>query len=183
MSEPVTLAAAKLAARLDSDDTTLDGYVGTCIAAARARAEQVTGRAYVQRTVRTELADWPAADRVLPGYQASACAVTYLDTSGTWVTLDTSLYDLAPLRSGMAIAPTIAAQAWPTLGQRNIGPRVTVTLTVGPADPPATVPDSVKLYIMAHVTAMVDNPSAVAASSLQVSDMFDRLLDDQRLYF
>lgn len=181
MPEPVTLADAKLAARLDADDTTLDSFVTGAISAAREGAERITGRSYLQRAQLVELTDWPSADQVLPHYQPSACAVSYFDTTGSWVTLATDQYELGALRNGTILAPTFAAAAWPVLGQRTVGPRVRITLTAGPADP-ADVPAAVKLYIKANVAAWVDNPAAMAAGSLQVSPLFERLLDRERLY-
>ncbi len=58
--EPITLAEARLHARLDS--TAEDSMLAIFIAAARAHGEQETGRAFVERTVELTLDGFPGAD-------------------------------------------------------------------------------------------------------------------------
>jgi hypothetical protein len=50
--EPLSLTFAKAQCRLEPNDTSEDDYLNSLIAAARERAEYVTNRALVQRTVR-----------------------------------------------------------------------------------------------------------------------------------
>lgn len=176
-AEPVTLAEAKLAARVDIAD--LDALIGGLITSAREQAEQITGRLYRPQVWRRELADWPAVDEVLPVYMATACAVTYWNGS-TWASLSGSVYVFAAEGSGTVLAPVLNTE-WPTLPEVAAGPRVRIDLTAGPAAP-ADVDECVKLYIKAAVSSWVNNPDAASTKALEVSPLFERLLDAQRLY-
>jgi uncharacterized phiE125 gp8 family phage protein len=175
-AEPVTLAEAKLAARVDTSD--LDSLIGGLITAAREQAEQITGRAYRPQVLREELADWPAVDDVIAVYAATACAVTYWNGS-TWAALSGAAYVYAPDGNGTVLAPTLGTD-WPTLPERAAGPRVRIDLTAGPAAP-ADVSEQVKLYIKASVSAWVNNPDAIG-KPVTANPLFERLLDAERLY-
>lgn len=174
--EPVTLAEAKLGARVDGAD--LDDLITGLITSAREQAEQITGRVYRPQVLRTDLADWPAVDDVIPVHSATACVVSYWDGS-TWATLSGSAYVFAPEGSGTVLAPVLGT-SWPTLPERAAGQRVRIDLTAGPAAP-ANVPESVKLYIKASVSAWVNNPDAIG-KAFAANPLFERLLDAERLY-
>ena len=178
-NEPVTLEEAKLAARVDADETSLDLLITGLISSAREQAEQVTGRSYVQATTRREFTDWPTADQVLHTYAATACAITWWD-GAAWQTLDGAAFVFAPAGSATVVAPAVGA-SWPPLGAVAVGPRVRIDLTAGPADP-STAPDLVKLYIKAMVAGWVNNPDAVGRSALTPNPMFASLLDREILF-
>jgi len=177
-AEPVTLAEAKLAARVDG--SAHDALIGGLIVAAREQAEHVAGRRWIAQTWRHELTDWPAADVALPQPDATAVAISYWN-GAAWVSLAGSAFGFGPLNSGTAIAPAVGA-SWPTLGDIAIGPRVRVEITSGAASA-AGVPEVVKLYIKACVAHWVDNPGAQPANGkAETSPLFDRLLDSVRVY-
>lgn len=178
-SEPITLEEAKLAARVDADETALDLDIISQITAARQQAEQITGRRYVQTTERKEFASWPASTDLLHVYEATACAITWWD-GAAWQPLDSAAYAFAPAGSGTVIAPAVGA-SWPTLGTVAVGPRVRVDLTSGPSNP-ATAPDLVKLYIKATVAGWVNNPDAIGRAALTANPLFDRLLDREIVF-
>lgn len=178
-SEPVTLDDAKRSARMDETESELDALIGGYITAAREQAEQITGRRYRPQVLRTELVDWPAADDVIAVWEARDCAVSYWNGTA-FVSLSSSLYMYAASGRGTVLAPLTGA-TWPTLGDRPVGARVRIDLTAGPETPDA-VPESVKLFIMAAVAAWADNPEAAQARALQVSPLFERLLDGEKLY-
>lgn len=173
--EPVTLAEAALAARVDGAD--LNDLITGAISAARQQAEQITGRHYRPKVVRASLASWPG-DR-LPVNAPSACAISYWSGSA-WLDLAPSAYVWAPDGSGVVLAPALGA-SWPVLGPVAAGPRVRIDLTVGPAAP-ADVPDAVKLYCKALVAAWIKTPEALVGGSLQRNPLFDVLLDGERLW-
>ncbi len=175
--EPVTLAEAKAAARIS--DTAFDAQLPGMIAAARQMAEQETGLRFLEQTWRTELADWPSADDVLPVHQATDAAISYW-TGSAWTSLAGGAFEFGQVGTGTALAPAVAT-SWPTLGAKAIGPRVRIDLTAGAADA-AVVPDCVKLYIKALVAWWIDNPSAMAAGNLQEAPFLRSLLDPVRLW-
>lgn len=177
--EPVTLAEAKVGARLDADDHALDDLVLGCISAAREQAEHITGRQYQDGVVRVELVDFPAPATVLPLHAPRACAVSYW-TGSAWSVLDPASYVYASDAAGTMIASTSPA-GWPVPGFAAVGPRVRLDFTAGPATA-ADVPAAVKLYIKASVSAWVNNPDAADRKELRPNPLFERLLDGPRLW-
>jgi hypothetical protein len=173
--EPVTLAEAALAARVDGAD--LNDLITGAISAARQQAEQITGRHYRPKVVRASLASWPTER--LPVHSPSACAIAYWSGSA-WLDLGPAAYVWAAEGSGAVLAPALGT-SWPTLGPVAAGPRVRIDLTVGPAAP-ADVPDSVKLYCKAQVASWVNNGEALISQQLLSNPLFERLLDGERLW-
>lgn len=179
-SEPVTVDEAKLASRIDTDD--LDALIAGFITAARESAEHITGRKYRLQVLREERVDWPCTDERLPVFQPTACVVrTWNGTD--WTVLDASAYEFAAdsLTGTRTVLAPVPGTSWPDLVERAVGPRVQIDLTAGPDDP-AAVPEQVKLYIKAQVAAWIANPEAAQAKSLAVSPLYERLLDEQKLY-
>lgn len=178
--EPVSLAEAKLAARVDGDE--LDDLINGYIAAAREAAEHITGRCYRPQVLRTELADWPAACDAIAVHQATACVARRWD--GTqFAAVAGAAFVFAPGgigNNGTVLAP-LAGTNWPDPADRPVGPRVQIDLTAGPASP-ADVPEQVKTYIKATVAAWLKTPEALAGNSLAPNPLFERLLDQQRLH-
>lgn len=180
LGEPVTLAEAKLAARIDASITTYDNDVSRAITAARLMAEQITGRDFVRKTRRVTLKDWPAATDVLHVYEPVDVAISWWDGT-TWQALDASAYAYWGEDAGTCIATAIGA-SWPTLGQVAGGARVRIDITAGPADPRAATPADVKLYIAAMVSHWHDNPGAMVAGNASHNPFIERLLDAACIY-
>lgn len=176
--EPVDILSVKAALRIDDDR--FDDQLPGLISAARAVAEQETGRQFVQQTWRTELVDWPGADVVFHVHRATACAVSYWNGSA-WATLAGVVF--APNGAGTSIAPALGT-SWPALGEVAIGPRVRVDITSG-VEPSqvADVPGCVVAYITAVVGQMVQSPELMAMDAAQAHPLLARLLDSQRLYY
>lgn len=187
-TEPVTLADAKVAARVDNDlpggaTSSLDAFITGAISTARAQAEQITGRRYRLCVLRAQYTDWPAADEAIHVHQPSACAISYWNGTA-WVSLSTSAYAYYPLDpGGTGIAPAYGT-SWPTLGNIAGGPRVRVDLTAGPTGSDTDVPMSecVKTYIKACVAGWVNNGDYHSPQQLVPNDLLAGVLDSERLW-
>jgi uncharacterized phiE125 gp8 family phage protein len=174
---PVTLAEAKLAARIT--DASLDALIPGWIGAARQLAEVIACRPFAAQTWRAALTDWPAESEVFPAYQATAVVISYW--SGTaWVALSSGAFGWGAVDAGTSVAPT-PGTSWPTLGSLPVGPRVRIDITAGPTTA-AEVPDCVRTYILAMVAYWVDNGSAGADASLQEAPHLRALLDPVKVY-
>ena len=180
LGEPLTLAEAKLAARIDAVITVFDSDISRYITAARLMAEQKTGRDFVRKTRRVTLKEWPAATDVLHGYEPVDVAISSWDGTA-WQALDANAYAYWAEDAGTCIAPAIGA-SWPTLGQVAGGARVRIDITAGPADPRAATPADVKLYIAAMVSHWHDNPGAMVAGNASPNPFIERLLDAACIY-
>lgn len=180
--EPVTLAEAKLAARVDSSD--LDAFITAAIEVGRTQAEQITGRLYRQQTLREQLVSWPSCGNVvIPVLAATACAISYWNGS-SWATLMTTAYVFGPSAdfggARTELAPAYGT-TWPVLGNIAVGPRVRIDLTAGPATA-AMVPEAVKLYIKACVSGWVNTGDYLVNKQMVPNPMLDSLLDAERLW-
>ena len=179
--EPVSVSDCKAALRID--DTRFDALLPGLISAARAVAEQETGRQLVEQTWRAELADWPDDTDVIAVHRATACAITYWD-GDSWETL-ASGFVYAPDQvtgNGTCLAPALGS-SWPGLGSVALGPRVRIDLTAGLANADAAqVPAGIKTFITALVGQLIQSPELTATAAVQAHPLLARLLDPWRLY-
>jgi hypothetical protein len=174
--EPVTLAEAKLSARVDGSEW--DDIISGAITAARQVAEQETGRRFMSQVVRFELTDWPDELDLFAVYRPTAVAVSYWDGSA-WVALTSGTdYAWAPVDTGFSVVPPLSG-SFPTLGEVAIGPLVRIDATVGATDA-ANVEGCVKTFIKALVTIMVHDPALTADTA--ASALLRGLLDPVRVY-
>ena len=175
---PVTLAEAKLHCRVDlADDDTL---IAALITAATEMAEQKTGRAIMTQTLELTLDAFPEAFELTRVPVQSVTSVKYYDTTGTQQTLSNTLYALdAADDFGFAHISPVYGGTWPTT--RDQINAVAVRYVAGYADA-ASVPQSIKNWILLMVSTMYANRETEAYSSRAVSttvqmQFVDRLLD------
>lgn len=145
LREPVTLAQLKAHVRSDAaeDDADLRGF----IAAARAHAEQLLGRAIVPRPVRAIFDGWPCGDGQLELLVpvVSVDAVTYTGPAGGAAPAWTG-FVARTSNGGVTRVRPASGQDWPALGS---DPLITLDATSGYA----RVPDDLRqaiLMIAAH---------------------------------
>lgn len=167
--EPVTLDEAK--AHLKVDTAYDDALITALIAAARARAEWHTGRAFVTQSWVLWLDGWPAGNCVeipLPPLQAVTSLTTYaLDDAAT--VLDASLFqvDIASsparvtLKSPAAIANTRKLNA------------IAIAFDAGYGDAASDVPQAIRTAILEMIAELYTNrgdiesaPPAIAQAML-----------------
>ena len=175
---PVTLAEAKLHCRVDiADDDTL---ITALITAATEMAEQKTGRAIMTQTLELTLDAFPDAFELTRVPVQSVTSVKYYDTTGAQQTLSNTLYALdAADDFGFAHISPVYAGVWPNT--REQPDAVAVRYVAGYADS-ASVPQSIKNWILLMVSTMYENRETEAYSSRAVSttvqmQFVDRLLD------
>lgn len=130
--EPVTTDEAKLHLRVDhaAEDT----LIARLVTAAREKAEQHCGKAWLTQTLRLELAGWPCDGVVrLPvGPLQSVSSVRYYDLGGTLTTLAGSAYQVWGGHSPPLVLPA-PLTTWPAV-QTGRYPAVLVEFVAGDAD-------------------------------------------------
>lgn len=175
--EPVSVADAKLAARVDGDD--LNTLIASLISSARKQAELLTGRVYRGGVWRWTGSDWPCSTIAITG--VTSAEVRRWDGVALAV-LPAEAYICVEAADGPGtdVVPALGA-AWPDLPSIAAGARVRIDLTV--SRDPATVPENVKTYICAQVAAWLKNPEATTSSSLVTNPLLERLLDDERVTY
>jgi uncharacterized phiE125 gp8 family phage protein len=143
-AEPVTVAEARVDARLEEGDH-WDAILSKKITDARAVAEHQTGRRFMEQTWRVELPDWPSSSDKLRYLRPTSVAVSYWDGTD-WVALvDDTDYVWAPVGLGLCLAPVLGG-SWPALGEVAVGARVRIDVKLGAVDAADVPPEAVGVH-------------------------------------
>jgi uncharacterized phiE125 gp8 family phage protein len=167
--EPVTLEEAK--AHLKVDTAYDDALITALIAAARARAEWHTGRAFVTQSWVLWLDGWPHGNCVeipLPPLQAVTSLTTYASDDAATV-LDASLFqvDIASSPARVTLkSPAVIANT------RKLN-AVAIAFTAGYGDAASDVPQAIRTAILEMIAELYTNrgdlesdPPAIAQAML-----------------
>lgn len=157
--EPVTLAEAKLHARVDADDVLEDTLLSILISSARSHGENTTRRAFVTQTLELTLPSFPANGDPIelprPPFQ-SITSVTYIDATGASVTLDPAAYfALATSDSVPALLYPAPDDCWPATAVRPnaVAIRYVAGWPVTTGSPPlATTPEALRAWMLVRIT-------------------------------
>lgn len=174
--EPVTLAEAKLAARVDG--TEFDALIPGLITSARRFAEQVLNRSIIEQTWERVLDDFPSAEIELgwPKVQGIV-SLSYVDTTGVTVNLDPALYVLDNDTVPGWVLPADGTD-WPaTYDTINV---VRVRFLAGYGSGIDSVPEEIKTYIKAHVALWLRQVEAASDKPLSPVPYLENLLDRER---
>ena len=189
--EPVSLAEAKEWLRLSSADTGHDGVIRLLIKAMREMAENLTHRAFITRTLRQTLEDWPRDPQGRTRFRlpfAPLQGVTtfkYRDTNGTLQTLATDQYDVYTHCEPGLVVPAYNV-TWPSI--RSQPDALQITYTAGyasgsPSDEAAAqdvLPASLRVWMEAKLATLFEQrEQLVIGASVQPlpRDFTDALLD------
>jgi len=168
----LTMAEAKQALRIEEDDTSLDVMIGIWVAGITAEAEAQTHRAFVNRGMRVTLDAFPDAIK-LSAPTFSVEAVRYLDPDGVSRTLNPADYYVDRVTIPGYVVPA-RGTSWPAT-EAHVN-AVSVDYTAGYGPTAATVPDEVRLYVLARLSELFD-PAAREFKETQASVFVSRLLD------
>jgi len=176
ISAPVALAVsmseAKETLRIDEDDTSLDITIGIWLRGIAAEAETQTHRAFVNRSMRVTLDGFPDAIK-LSAPTFSVESVRFLDPDGVTRTLDPADYYVDRVTVPGYVVPA-RGKGWPAT-EAHVN-AVSVDYTAGYGPTAATVPDEVRLYVLARLAEMFD-PAAREFKETQASVFLKGLLD------
>ena len=184
--EPVSRAEAKLWIREDGTDQ--DSMVDLLIQSMREYAENLTGRAFVQRTLEATFECFPPDSViVLPcAPLVSVAWVKYYNYAGTLTTVDAADYEVDAYSQPGRVQPVYLKYWEPT---RNVFNAVQVRYDAGyaptssPTDYREKVPASLKLWMHARLGTLYDNREQLMQSN-QVAiprDFADGLLDSLKV--
>ena len=178
-SEPVTLAEAKLAARIEV--TTDDSLVSSLITGARVYAETYTRSTFINTTLQLSLEGFPwngpfnfpyASLERYPGTSgrlylwrppvSSVTSIQYVDNYGALQTLDPSMYQVQTGFKGI-IAPAYGT-VYPNVRQEFNS--VLVTYVAGYGPDASLVPEGIKTAIKLMVSFWYNNRDAASSGSM-----------------
>lgn len=177
VSEPVSIAEAKLQCRVDADLTADDALISALIVAVREQAEQEIGGALMPQTWERTLDAFPDVEIELgmPPV-ASITSIKYLDAAGVEQTLSGSAYTLDAVTAPGWVLPA-AGTDWPDTGDYANAMRV--RFVCGYADA-ASVPASIKAWMLLHLAEWYASRESASDKPRTLLPYADRLLDRWR---
>lgn len=203
--EPVSLAQAKLWCRIDSDITDQDDVVTQLIQTMREYAENLTGRAFIQRDLQlvtncytTLYFDGVSRVGLSLPYPplVAVSSITYIDTDGATQTLDTADYNVHTWHEpGFVVEDWDAT--WPSYRREPDAIRVSYTAgyALGAGSPPgadeyrANLPSALKTWMQARIATLYEcrEQLTFGASGFVIPHNFsdgllDALIVGQRLF-
>lgn len=182
-AEPITLAELKAQCRVDTADE--DSVLNACIAAARAKAENITGRALITQTWEQgiDAQDVPDAEiELLKPPVQSISSVRYYDEAGTLQTLSSALYTLDAHTYPSWLLPAVGT-AWPTV--RDQANAMLIQYVCGYGADGTTVPPDLRAWLLMTAAFLFSNREAYVVDGrvAEVPNRFvDSLLDPYRIF-
>ena len=200
--EPVTRAQAKLWAKLDADLTADDAIIDLLVKTMREYAENLTGRAFVQRTLQyimpaTELLK--VGDSTRTGFKLpfppliSVSSITYIDTDGVQQTLAAADYDVHTwVEPGIVVEDWNAS--WPSYRGEPDAWRINYLAGYAPGSPPdeaahqEVLPAALKVWVQARIATLYNIREQVLAGNFSdiprdyADGRLDALIIGERLF-
>ena len=187
--EPVTLAEARLWCRIDTDDTAQDAVITLLIQAMREYAENLTQRAYIQRTLELTLPCFPYRAVELPRAPLQSVSfIKYIAFDGTLTTIPAAEYELDTAREPGIVQPAYL-ESWP--GVRDVVNAVQIRYVAGypegdgsPSDLRANMPAALKVWMQARLSTLFEIREQLVIGATVTPlprDFADGLLDGLRI--
>jgi uncharacterized phiE125 gp8 family phage protein len=172
-SNPVTLAEAKLYARIDCTDE--DDLITTLIQVATDYIERYLNRQLITATYVGSLDSFPSETLKLPKPPfLSVVSLTYINSSGARTGVSTSVYETN--ENGMYGELYLARnQSWPTDAECREN-SIEVTFTAGYGSSADDVPDPIKHAIKMLILDMYERREAQVDRALVDNPVFKNLL-------
>lgn len=163
--EPVTVAEAKLWAKIEASSTTHDDLIGSLITSARHKAELFTWRAFITQQLRWSADEWPADGEIKlprPRLQDDAdLAVSYLDADGVEQDVDEDDYWIDTDSEPGRLWPV---NWWPS--HAAAPGAVRVTYSAGYGDTAADVPELIKTAIKKAVATWFEYRQDIVSGTI-----------------
>lgn len=193
--EPVSLAQARAWCRVTL--TNEDDILTMLIAAMRRQAENLTGRAFVQRELELVLPAWPWCTIVVEGMEyvgielpspplIAVSSVSYVNTDGDVTVLAADQYTAHTWREPGFITPAWQV-AWPAARSVPDAIRIAYSAGYAPLGSPvdeaayqAVMPANLGLWMRARAATLFNNrEQLISANTMQIPHSFmDGILDD-----
>lgn len=161
--EPVSLVQAKAWCRVDTDDTSQDAVITMLIKAMREYAENITRRAFVERTLELTLERFGGEIELPRAPLISVDWIKYYDVNGDLQTLSAALYEVNTYEQPGEVRP-IATASWPATGL--VYNAVQIRYRAGyaengesgsPTDLAYNVPAAVKVWMQARLATLYEH--------------------------
>lgn len=189
--EPVTTSLLRQWCRIDSDDSSQDSVLTLLISAARQRAESISGRILVERSIELVMDDLPDSESPVEFPFAPVQSVSYVryrDSSNVAQEISGSptQWELDTVNVPNRMIPLYGTD-WPDTSQRAGNVRIGCIAGYAPTGSPtdeaayqSVLPDELKLWINARISTWYENREQVVIGATVADlprDYVDGLLD------
>jgi uncharacterized phiE125 gp8 family phage protein len=182
---PITLAEAKAFCRIESDQTAEDAVLTMLIAAMTDYAEHLTGRAFVERTVRASLDYFPHCIELPYAPLLEVITISYIDINGDAQTVSSANYEVNNVSEPGKVRPVEGA-SWPSIGYGFNPVQITYRAGYRPTGSPTDltnnsyIPQLARTWMQARIATLYDNREQIVSGTI-VNDLprdyVDGLLD------
>lgn len=181
---PVTLTEAKAWCRIDSTDTDNNTVLALLIAAMTARAEEITGRAFVERALQLNLQGFAQCIELPWAPLIGVTSIAYTDINDTAQVVTAADYEVDTVRQPGLVRPVFGA-AWPSIGNGFNPVRVNYQAGYRPTGSPTDLTDNsylpaqLRMWIQARIATLFENrEQLIVNSQVQIPrDFADGVLD------
>jgi uncharacterized phiE125 gp8 family phage protein len=189
--EPVSVAQAK-EWLLISDDTSHDNTIAKLVKAMREHAENLTHRAFVQRSYTLYMDAWPydaewgiRIDLPFPPLR-SVTSLKYTDTGGTLQTMDAADYSVQSAYEPAFIIPAYG-EIWPSIRKWPDSIQVAFVAGYDPGSPQDqqgyrdAMPGALLTWMEARIATLFENREQIITGTIVAAlprDHADGMLDD-----
>lgn len=177
-SEPVTLSEAKAHLRVDGTDE--DTLISSLIVAARQYAERYMRRALINQTWRYDADAFEDRIQLWPSPVSSISSVTYVDATGSTVTVSGSDYQADLAAEPAILTPSYAAAVWPIPRASSLG-SVRVTFVAGYGASASAVPTGIKQAILLLIGHWFANREVTSSKTSELPFAVSALLDNYQV--
>jgi uncharacterized phiE125 gp8 family phage protein len=172
----ISLETARASLRLDDDSQ--DVLIKAWVRGITGFAENYLQRALITQTRRVTLDGFPDSIQLDGSPVQAIVSIQFYDVDNILRTLDPADYLLDNVSEPGYVVPDIDC-AWPEAYDRVNA--VMVDYLCGYGDSEASVPDQIKLYVLAKLAEQFDSSARTEKPTVQ-SSFLDRLLDGDRIY-
>ncbi|MES2349153.1 MAG: hypothetical protein V4641_16450 [Pseudomonadota bacterium] len=161
---PISLERARLALRMDDDDTHLDEEIEDFIVGVAQELENTIGQSVMVQTWRVKSDGWGDDGFQLPHPARSLVSVTYRAENGASVVLDPSSYRIIVERYESSLVAAAGVTLPVTDGSADA---VTIDVVVGMASTQAEVPPAIRLYLRQRIKQQFDPAARMERDTVQ----------------
>jgi uncharacterized phiE125 gp8 family phage protein len=167
----ISLSEAKLALRIEDDDTSLDPLIRIWVGAITEHAEHVMGRSIIEQNWRLTMPGFVDEIPLKRVPLMQVLSVKYIDTNGVLQELSPSDYTIVHEE---LVALLIPNASWPATSEHRAA--VTIDYVCGFGANSTATPPAIKAYLQAKLVEQFDASNKADKASVQAS-FIDSLLN------
>lgn len=168
---PVTLAEAKEWCRVEEDDSSEDGTLTILIRAMTKHAENITGRAFVERTLQLNCDQFQHCLKLPQAPLIGVDSIEYTDLDGAAQTFPSASYEVDTVSEPGMVRP-VWGSSWPALGRGFNPVRITYRAGYRPLGSPTDLADNsylppeVRMWMAARIATLYEQREQIIIGTI-----------------